>query len=385
MAAPGSPALDVISDEAVRVAQCFYGVTIPLVAVATATCGYRMLKSTRSRSIWSDTCIIVGYALTITDWGLFMPQMFLTPGTKPAAAVLEGAKGSFLAIPVWGMAMAFIKASIGLTLLHIQQSFWFRALVWANIALAGGYGFGNMWFILFSCRPLEAAWGDFADPTEANCLPPSSLKAAALTGAIVSISTDIMLSLAPITFLWSLKRPFRERVVIGILMSLGVLAGVSSLVKILMIGRFGTPGIDMPALNGTISTWTVLEQLLGVIAACTPFCKPIFERCLRAVGVSLTKSGRSGAGGPSGVGGSRANYQRATEHDTFRSQITAERRSKYDSDEDPLNIEMEAGLRSDDGLGKDANGRIFKRTEVSVETEELRADNAADGWKKYTP
>ncbi|KAK8079696.1 hypothetical protein PG997_007514 [Apiospora hydei] len=313
--------------------------------------------------------------------------MFLTPGTKPAAAVLEGAKGSFLAIPVWGMAMAFIKASIGLTLLHIQQSFWFRALVWANIALAGGYGFGNMWFILFSCRPLEAAWGDFADPTEANCLPPSSLKAAALTGAIISISTDIMLSLAPITFLWSLKRPFRERVVIGILMSLGVLAGVSSLVKILMIGQFGGPGVDAPALNITISTWTVLEQLLGVIAACTPFCKPIFEQCLRAVGVSLTKTSRSGLGPTGGGTPVRANYQRATEHDTFRSRITAERRSKYDSDEDPLNIEMEAGLRSgaSDGLGKDANGRIFKRTEVSVETEELRADNAADGWKKYTP
>lgn len=56
-----APAFDVISDEAVRVAQIYYGVTIPLVALGTATCAYRMLKSTRSRSVWSDTCIIIGY------------------------------------------------------------------------------------------------------------------------------------------------------------------------------------------------------------------------------------------------------------------------------------------------------------------------------------
>ena len=340
-------------------------------------------------------------ALTIADWALFMSSMFLTPGTKEMSAVMAGNRGSYLAIPVWGMAMAFIKASIGLTLLHIQQDYWFQGVVWTNIALAGGYGIGNLFFSLFSCRPLAAAWGDFAHPAEAQCLPPSSLRAAAMTGAVISIITDIrelalptdidasltkltwdaVLSLAPITFLWNLNRPLRERVVIGCLMSLGMLAGVSSLVKILMIGRFGTPGIDGPALNVTISTWTVLEQVLGVVAACTPFCKPVFETCLRALGVSLTRP----AGGPQSTP-VRANYQRATEHDTFRSQITARRRSKYDSDEDPLTIEMEAGLSSAEGASsRDANGRIYKRTEVSVKSEELREDNNADGWKKYTP
>jgi len=63
--------------------------------------------------------------------------------------------------------MAFIKASVGLTLLRTQSGVWYRAFVWTNIALAGAYGFGNMWFILFLCWPLAAAWGDFADPQAA--------------------------------------------------------------------------------------------------------------------------------------------------------------------------------------------------------------------------
>lgn len=80
--------------------------------------------------------------------------------------------------------MGFIKASIGLTLLEIQNQRWFQVLIWTNIAASAAYGFGNMWFILFSCRPLPAAWGDFADPTKAQCLPSTYIRKAALAGAI---------------------------------------------------------------------------------------------------------------------------------------------------------------------------------------------------------
>lgn len=53
--------IDEISDEAAHTAQVFYGVTIPLVVLATATYAFRMSKSTRSRSVLSDICITVGY------------------------------------------------------------------------------------------------------------------------------------------------------------------------------------------------------------------------------------------------------------------------------------------------------------------------------------
>ena len=268
----------------------------------------------------------------------------MTPGPKPPAALLEGQKGAFLSIPIWGLAMALIKASVGLTLLRIQDALWFRVFIWFNITLSAVYGFGNLWFILFSCRPLAAAWGDFADPTAATCLPPSAIKIAAITGAVVSVLTDVLLSLAPVSFLWNLKRPLRERIVLGCLMATGLLAGVSSIVKNLIIADFGKPGLDMWAMNISISTWTALEMLLGIIAACTPFCKPVFERCLRAVGVAITKPESSGA--TPGY----ANYQRATERDVFRSKETRNKsQNQYESDEDLVDaIELHpqaAGIR----------------------------------------
>lgn len=50
-----------ISENAVYLAQVFYGVTIPLMTLATATFVYRMLKSARRKSFWSDTCITFGW------------------------------------------------------------------------------------------------------------------------------------------------------------------------------------------------------------------------------------------------------------------------------------------------------------------------------------
>jgi len=87
MASPGEPI--VISDRAVVVAQIFYGVTIPLLVLATATLGYRLSKIKSRRNPWSDGCITVGYVSapctfpvslgfpqgrTVTNWSRFSPS-----------------------------------------------------------------------------------------------------------------------------------------------------------------------------------------------------------------------------------------------------------------------------------------------------------------------
>lgn len=59
-ASPGGPII--VSEHAVVVAQIFYGVTIPLVVLATVTLGYRLSRiKSNMNNIWSDGCITVGY------------------------------------------------------------------------------------------------------------------------------------------------------------------------------------------------------------------------------------------------------------------------------------------------------------------------------------
>ncbi|KAK8081331.1 hypothetical protein PG996_000112 [Apiospora saccharicola] len=216
-----------------------------------------------------------------------------TPGLKSHDDFVNKSKYGFLAIPVWGLSMAFIKSSIGLTLLQIKSELWFRIFVWFNIALMSLYGVGNAFFILLQCRPLPAAWGDFehAGP-DPQCAPPMAITVASTLGAVASILTDVLLSLAPLSFLWSLKRPKRERVVLGLLMSLGLFAGACSLLKNLEVQSITNAATSPPeklvatdfgAKTVYVCLWTALEQLLGIVAACTPFCKPVFERYLGMV------------------------------------------------------------------------------------------------------
>ncbi|KAK1828735.1 hypothetical protein QBC39DRAFT_312554 [Podospora conica] len=352
MAAPGEPMF--IDDRAVVVAQMYYGVTIPLVVLATATLAYRLGRfKTRVQSrmnMWSDACITVGYILTLACFGLYVPQSFLTVGFKSPEAILEGQKGSFLSIPPWCMGMAFIKLSVGLTLLRIQSGTFYKAFIYINVALAASYGIGNALFVLLSCRPLSAAWGDFGNG-DSTCLPPSAIRIASVTGAVVSVTTDVGLSLAPISFLWNLKRPLRERLVLGFLMGLGLLAGISSIIKNVMIADYGKPGVHTWAMSVSISTWTELEMLLGVIAACIPFCKPVIESCFSKMGISISNTKPAITNPSPGYAGLA--YQRADNRDTFRSKQAASStntKNQYESEEDLVKDAVElqvpgAGIR----------------------------------------
>ncbi|KAK7952728.1 uncharacterized protein PG986_008456 [Apiospora aurea] len=296
---PNAPVL--ITEHAIRAENIFLGVTIPLVVLSVVTFGVRMARYRTRTSIWAEACITLGLltrgypyqALTLADWGLLVATLQRTPGLKSHEAFVNSAKFGFFAIPIWGLAMAFIKSSIGLTLLQIKTSLWFRVYIWFNIVLMNLYGFGNLLFILLQCRPLPAAWGDFerAGP-DFQCAPAMAITIASTLGGVASILTDVLLSLAPLTFLWSLKRPKRERVVLGLLMSLGLFAGACSLLKNLEVRNLANAAtlpppelfaFDFGAAAVYVNIWTALEQLLGVVAACTPFCKPLFERYLGAV------------------------------------------------------------------------------------------------------
>lgn len=60
MSGPGGPPPP-ISERSVVVSQIFYGVTIPLIVLATATLGYRLSRMKGRTTLWSDICITIGY------------------------------------------------------------------------------------------------------------------------------------------------------------------------------------------------------------------------------------------------------------------------------------------------------------------------------------
>ena len=244
-----------------------------------------------------------------------VPQMYTSPTLLTEEERVHAGKYGFLAIPVWGVAITLIKSSIALTLLRIQPNvLWWRIFLWTIIAIMAIYGVGNTFFILLQCRPLEAAWNPaILAVVDGTCLPVLGIHIMSNIGSAINIASDVLLSLAPIMFLWKLKRPFREKVIVGCLMGLGLFASIASIFKTIAVSKFSNPGVDMWALTNSLATWTALEQLVAMIAASAPFLKPVVQPVLHKFGLSLsgTRTGR-----PTDYRYGSNGYHRTTEQNT---------------------------------------------------------------------
>ncbi|KAK0649538.1 hypothetical protein B0T16DRAFT_326875 [Cercophora newfieldiana] len=294
-----------IDPRSAYLSQIYIGLTSSLLLLASITFFIRIYQ--RIRPVWKmgadDYFIIVGYMLSIVDWGLLLPQQVPTPGFVSMDYALNAYKTGWLSIGVWGVSMTCLKVSIALTLLRIQKkSLAWRIFLYSIIALQVAYGVLNLFFnTVIACRPLSHAWDFTILPQDRQCVSADVMRAASNTGSGVNIVTDVLLSLSPAVFLRKLNRPLRERIFVCVLMGLGLLASVSSIVKTVFVQRFYDPTYpfeDIMPLGASISTYTILEQFTGILAACIPAMKNIFQACLGKMGLSLhdsrSRPGRSG-------------------------------------------------------------------------------------------
>ncbi|KAF4999386.1 hypothetical protein FGRMN_2527 [Fusarium graminum] len=270
-------------------------------------------------------------AAAVVDFGFLVPQMYTSPRLITEAQQLGSRKYGFLAIPIWGIAMMFIKVSIAMMMHRIQPNvLWWRIFCFFIMAILIAYGVANTFFILLQCRPLEASWDNSVLQTVdgASCLPVTGILIMSNLGSGINIATDIMLSLAPTLFLYKLKRPLKEKILVGGLMGLGMFATVASIFKATLVKEFGTAK-DGWALTNAIATWTALEQILIMIGSSAPFLKPLVQTALHRMGWTL--SGTSGA--RSGYGNYRE--QRQSRIGGTNKSVTS-RRDIYGGDEDPF-------------------------------------------------
>jgi len=229
---------------------------------------------------------------------MLFPTMILQPGEISWDRSMYAMKNSWLAIGIWGLSMTAIKISIALTLLRIQgKKLGWRIFLYSIIAIQTVYGVGNVLFnTAICCRPLRAAW-DFSLilSGEGKCVSYEVQRAVSNIGSAINITTDVLLSFAPATFLRKLNRPLRERIFVCVLMGMGILASVSSIIKTIEIQNYGKDAEVSWAYSVRLCTWTALEQHLSLLAACVPAMKGILQRCLTAMGVNITQTGSRAA------------------------------------------------------------------------------------------
>jgi hypothetical protein len=100
-------------------------------------------------------------------------------------------------------------------------------------------------------------------------------------------ATDFLLATLPITFIRQLKRPLREKIVLGVLMGFGLFTGVAATLKTYYIKEFGTSA-DYFYHQTKLSIWVMLELFIGIIATSVPCLKLPADRLLAKMGFQLS-------------------------------------------------------------------------------------------------
>ena len=170
----------------------------------------------------------------------------------------------FVSQPPYAWALVFAKISMSCTLLRILgESLRWRYVLYGIIVTQILIGVTINSFQFSLCKPLSAIW----DPVVAAapgtvCSAPEVAQTSIWVTASITILTDVILSLIPLTFIVRIQRPLRERIAVAVIMGLGIIASISSIYKTTLAKNYGITG-DTLTDGIALTLWSVLEVQLG--------------------------------------------------------------------------------------------------------------------------
>ncbi|KAH7092536.1 hypothetical protein FB567DRAFT_239799 [Paraphoma chrysanthemicola] len=267
--------------------RAFVATTFILHGIALVTFGGRIWSRSRPvfRMHMDDYVCTAAYIFILTNSTLLLLTVPYTFTSSPTTFFLSNAETAFkyaiISQPLWAWSMSLLKISFALMLLRIEQTLTWRRFLWFMIAVQVVVGVYNTLGIVLQCVPLRKAW-DLVGVVQGKCWSKETQGTSTIVVAAINIITDFVFSLLPITFLRKIQRPMRERVVVGVLMGLGIFAGVVSIVKISVAAQFGRTG-DMINESILIGMWSVIEELVGLIVICVPCLRSPFQRAVQSV------------------------------------------------------------------------------------------------------
>ncbi|KAL2133711.1 hypothetical protein VTI74DRAFT_1887 [Chaetomium olivicolor] len=255
--------------------------------IACVTTGMRIYW--RARPIWrvgaDDYTLLFALVLTIAWYGIDMAMYCYgrglegfapDPWTMGPLVVADGV------LWVWGLNV--IRISVALLLLRLKDSLeslpW-KLTLWTVIGVQLCMLIVGTTMHLVMCQPISARW---APTPTARCIYAPSFM---IYGYLYSAS-DLILSLLPITFIRTLRRPFYEKLLVGCLMAAGMTAtGIAVARLFLIMGYLGKAG---PRINGLQDTLWGMELTIGVMAASLPPLKAPVQRLLLSWGLLRSNS-----------------------------------------------------------------------------------------------
>lgn len=170
--------------------------------------------------------------------------------------------------------LMWTKVSICLFLMRIPRiKALRRALQWAvAFLLFSNTILTTAW--IMQCQPLHAAWDD-----QGTCMSREDLLKIVLVQATISVVSDFSFAILPIVFLWRVQIDLKTKLGLWTLMCLGFITGAFCLVRTILTDD-ALP-LDR-TYDGIINwIWRLFEVTIGIIAACIPTLRPLYNWAMR--------------------------------------------------------------------------------------------------------
>ncbi|KAI1419417.1 hypothetical protein F5Y12DRAFT_778033 [Xylaria sp. FL1777] len=203
-------------------------------------CGYRLM---------------VEYGYFIHQWDLHLVDLIEFTYILQIGGVL------------YSVALPLLKASILLewTRLFVPQgtrnSFWWLCMVLVGIQLS--FLVASVFALCFTCIPYQKIW-DFTIP--GKCIKKSEVE---ITSAAIHFASDVVILILPQKVIWSLQMSLKKKLGVSFIFSLGVLACLSAVLRLVSTVKYSTTD-DVTYAVSAVVLWALAEMTCGFIVLGMP-------------------------------------------------------------------------------------------------------------------
>lgn len=177
---------------------------------------------------------------------------------------------------ITGNAMA--KLSMGLFLLRVVQLRWQRISLWALVIITAGTSIALTIMLWNQTTPVKTSWDPFRTPGRWNIqIQPMSIGL-----GVWSSVCDFFFAIFPWMFIWSLRMPQREKIMLASGMSLGVIAGVCGIIRTVVLSRLDVMDYTLNFVSYFV--WAGAEIAVAMVCLGVPTLRPLY---LKQRGMSI--------------------------------------------------------------------------------------------------
>ncbi|KAJ5761937.1 uncharacterized protein N7511_005319 [Penicillium nucicola] len=180
-------------------------------------------------------------------------------------------KALFAYLLIYLAELLLIKVSI---LMFYRRIFGMNWSIWACLFISYGWTFGSMIATISVSNPVSYFWtqGTSTSTGEYRFNFYNYLIGNAATNVVI----DFLILLVPLPIVWSLKMPTMQKVGICSVLLLGVVACITSIVRIHTLTYLKT-SIDLSWVMSDVYVWSIVEPCIGIVCACLPALQPFIR------------------------------------------------------------------------------------------------------------